>query len=248
MSDKPRDASASDHAYFQALEAAFIRLRGAPLLLSPADWQVAKGWRREGVPLELVVRVMERVFERRAETGEKTGIRSLRYFRSAVAGAWQRILELGGGEKERLAEPVDISDRLERLAAALPTRSGLLEAPASESDQLSKLLRVSLAGAIAGAVEELAKQILSLTGSASTVEGALQRLDRAFMDRLREGLDAPTLTALEESLQESLVALSERMGGDTHDQTLGLLLRRRLRQELELPVLSLFSPEARSPR
>ena len=104
------------------------------------------------------------------------------------------------------------------------------------------------AWAIAGAVEELAKQILSLTGSASTVEGALQRLDRAFMDRLREGLDAPTLTALEESLQESLVALSERMGGDTHDQTLGLLLRRRLRQELELPVLSLFSPEARSPR
>ncbi len=248
MSDKPSDASASDHAYFQDLEAAFIRLRGAPLLLSPADWQVAKRWRREGVPLELVVRVMERVFERQAEPDKKAGIRSLRYFRSAVAGAWQRILELGGGEKERLAEPVDIAARLERLAAALPTRAGLLEASAGGSDRLSDLLGAALAGAIAEPVEELAKKILSLTGSARTVEAELQRLDRAFMERLREELDAPTLAALEESLQDSLAGLSERMGGDIRDQTLGLLLRRRLRQELELPVLSLFSSEARSPR
>ncbi len=242
MSDKPDRASASDHVYFQALEAAFIRLRGAPLLLSPADWQVAKQWRREGVPLELVVRVMERIFERQADADKKIGIRSLRYFRSAVTKAWQRILELGGGEKERLdGEPVDIPARLERLAAALRNRAGWVERSPSGNDRLSDLLDQALAGTI----DRVAEQVLSLTGNTRAVEGELQRLDRALMERLREGLDTPALADLEESVQESLEALSERMGGDIRDQTLALLLRRRLRQELKLPVLSLFSPEAR---
>ena len=68
------------------------------------------------------------------------------------------------------------------------------------------------------------------------------------MERLREGLDASTLGALEESLRDSLAGLSERMGGDVREQTLGLLVRSWLREELALPVLSLFSPEARSSR
>ena len=57
---------ASDE-YFRAIEEAFIRLRGAPLLLSPADWQTAKSWHEERIPLELVGRVMEEVFERLRE-------------------------------------------------------------------------------------------------------------------------------------------------------------------------------------
>src|SRR5260370_31817442 len=48
-----------DHAYFLAIEDHFVRLRGAPLLLSPADWHAARRWHQQGIPLELVRRAPE---------------------------------------------------------------------------------------------------------------------------------------------------------------------------------------------
>src|SRR5260370_29815130 len=53
-----------DHAYFLAIEDHFVRLRGAPLLLSPADWHAARRWHQQGIPLELVRRAPRQVFAR----------------------------------------------------------------------------------------------------------------------------------------------------------------------------------------
>src|SRR4030095_60150 len=39
-------------AYYAAAEAAFIRRRGTPFLLSPRDFALLKEWRALGVPLE----------------------------------------------------------------------------------------------------------------------------------------------------------------------------------------------------
>src|SRR5262249_60194670 len=82
------------HAYFQAIEEIFVELRGAPLLLSPADWQVARRWHREGVPLDLVRGSLEEVFAKRKERGAKGKISSLRCCAPAVAAAWAGLREL----------------------------------------------------------------------------------------------------------------------------------------------------------
>src|SRR3954452_7927036 len=89
-------AEDSDHAYFQAVEEIFVELRGAPLLLSPADWQVARRWHQEGVPLDLVRRTLVGVFARRTERGAKGTISSLRYCAPAVEAAWTDLKELTG--------------------------------------------------------------------------------------------------------------------------------------------------------
>ena len=240
MTEPDKSASASDHAYFQALEGEFIRLRGAPLLLSPADWQIAKRWRREGIPLELVVRVMERVFERRADAQKKAGIRSLSYFASAVTRSWQRIVALGGGDRPRAnVELTDIPTRLDRLAAAL---SGSEDGGAFS--ERSSRLRTAADAARA----EIAARIERLRGTAEEIEGELQRLDRELLDRLLESVDEETLARLEEGIRDSLGALAPRLGARAREQTREILLRRRLREEAGLPVLSLFSPEAGSRR
>ena len=49
--DAETEGSAEDQAYFHALEEAFLRLRGRATLLSAADWQVAREWRRAGIPI-----------------------------------------------------------------------------------------------------------------------------------------------------------------------------------------------------
>ncbi len=111
---------AEDHLYFQGIEEIFVRLRGAPLLLSPADWQVASRWHREGVPLDLIGRVLEEVFAKRQERGTKGKINSLRYCAPAVEAAWADLRELTAPGERTEAAPLDIATRLSNLAAAVP--------------------------------------------------------------------------------------------------------------------------------
>src|ERR1044072_6632178 len=79
--------SEEEVTYFRADGDAFVHLRGAPLLLSPADFQVAKRRRREGVPLSLVVATLQDVFAKRRERGATGRINSLRYCAQAVDAA-----------------------------------------------------------------------------------------------------------------------------------------------------------------
>lgn len=113
-------ADQDDHAYFQAVEEIFVQLRGAPLLLSPEDWRVASRWHQEGVPLDLVRRVLEEVFAKRKERGTKGRINSLRYCAPAVEAAWADLRELTAPGERDEAAPLDISSRLRNLAAVVP--------------------------------------------------------------------------------------------------------------------------------
>src|SRR5215217_7943611 len=110
----------SDQAYFQAVEKIFVELRGAPLLVSPADWHVASRWHQEGVPLALVKRALEEVFAKRKERGTKGRISSLRYCAPAVEAAWADLRELTAPGERAEAAPLDIAARLRNLAAAVP--------------------------------------------------------------------------------------------------------------------------------
>lgn len=240
MNRPAREDSASDHAYFLALEEAFIRLRGAPLLLSPADWQVAKRWRGKGIPLEMAIRVMERIFERQRESGASSGIRSLRYFQTAVLRSWQRVLELGGGDRDDLeVEEMDLAARLGRLAAALPSETVERQEPSAGDTSPERILAIALEG--------IAEAITGSSGPVRDVESKLQRLDRSMLDRVREQLDPETLADLEGAAAASLAEVSERLAPEERERTLRLLVRRRLRQQFGLPVLSLFSREATGP-
>src|SRR5436305_902597 len=107
------------HAYFQAIEEIFVALRGAPLLLSPADWQVARRWHGEGVPLDVVRSTLEEVFAKRKERGAKGRLSSLRYCAPAVEAAWADLRELSAPARraEAAALPAAPAARPGRAAA-----------------------------------------------------------------------------------------------------------------------------------
>ena len=75
--------SSADHAYFLAIERTFLGLRKKAALLTAADWQEAQSWHRQGIPVELIQDVMEKLFERQHARKGRT-ISGLRYFRAAV--------------------------------------------------------------------------------------------------------------------------------------------------------------------
>jgi hypothetical protein len=205
----------TDHAYFQAIEEIFVKLRGAPLLLSPTDWQVAARWHQDGVPLDLVSRVLEEVFAKRKERGTKGKISSLRYCAPAVEAAWEDLREMTVTGERHEAPALDLSTRLRNLAAALPQ-----------------------------GFEDLTAKITGLSGDAPGVEERLSTLDREMLAVAAGRLGDEARAEVEASVEKTLTSLRDRIAAEELDRSRERLRHQVLRQRLRLPVLSLFSPEA----
>jgi hypothetical protein len=218
MSGTAETAEDSDHAYFQAIEEVFVALRGAPLLLSPTDWQVARRWHREGIPLDLVKRTLAEVFEKRKERGAKGKISSLRYCAPAVEAAWADLRELTAPGHRTEAPAFEVPPRLAALAAALP---------------------IGLSGR-----ESLAARIAALGGDPREVEERLSALDREMLAAAQDGLDPETRAEVEAAVEKTLSALKGRLPAEELESSRERLAHQVLRRRLGLPVLSLFSPEA----
>ena len=56
-------------AYYRAVEEAFVRRRGAAMLLSPRDWSLIGEWIDVGVPLRVVLQAIDNIFDA-FETGQ----------------------------------------------------------------------------------------------------------------------------------------------------------------------------------
>ena len=238
MTDQGNDGL-EDHAYFLAIEDHFVRLRGAPLLLSPADWQVARRWHRQGIPLELVRRALEEVFARRRERGAKGRISSLRYCAPAVEAAWTERSELTAPGSRVAAEAFDAASRLAALAAALPHIGGGRAGPGGRGG-------LPDAPGLAGLRTELA----ALAGAGldpQAIEERLAELDRRTLDGALAALAPEDRAALDATLDRAIGAVAGRLAAAEIEHARGRLARQVLRERLGLPMLSLFSPEARPP-
>jgi hypothetical protein len=194
--EEPEETGQTDHAYFLGVEEIFVRLRGAPLLLSPADWQVASRWHRDGVPLDLVRQALEEVFEKRKERGTKGKINSLRYCAPAVEAAWADLRELTAPGERAEAPALDIPGRLKNLAAFVPAELaakvlGLLgDAPAVEA-ALSGLDREMLAAAASSLEEGLRQEVDAAVEK--TLAALRGRLPAEELERSRERLSHQVL-------------------------------------------------------
>lgn len=200
--------------YFHAIEEVFIRLRGAPLLLSPADWQTARSWYEQEIPLELVEGALEEVFARLRLRDPERRIHSLRYCAPAVEEAWREVLDLGATEGRLDPVPMDVAARLESLIARLPA---------------------DLPGRA-----ELAAEVSPLGGDAEAVESRLQEIEERFLVVAAGALRPAIRKRLEERVDRALRRARSRMAAPDIGELERRLLRDFTRQELGLPPLSLF--------
>lgn len=221
MSATEAEEPESDQAYFRAVEEIFIGLRGAPLLLSPADWKVAQRWHREGVPLDLVRRSLEEQFAKRKERGAKGRVSSLRYCAPGVEAAWAELRELAAGGERSAARPFLARPRLAALASALPA-----DWPGREE------IAARLAGLAAGSDDP------------QRAEEELARLDGEMLAAARAGLTGEREREIAASVEASLARLRTRLPAAEVEEARQRLAGQILRRSLGLPVLSLFSPEA----
>ena len=227
--------------YLLAIEETFNRRRGAPHLLSPRDWALADAWRRDGVPLRLVLQGIENcfdAFERRAPGPRR--INSLSYCRQEVASLHEIDLTVHAVEAGRppgaapdasgTAAVVRHLGRLQRSA-----RAALSAASAAGRDRLVGRLAVA-----ASELKRLRKEIRAGGFDPRGLEDTLRRLDDDLLDGARAALPPEELARLAARAEADAGPALGRMTREARDRTRRLHEGRLIREACLLPRLTLF--------
>ena len=214
-----------DRAYYAAAEAAFVRRRGTPFLLSPRDFALLREWRALGVPLEAVEAGIDEAFSRREERSAIGRVNSLSYCRDAVLEAWERRAETSRG-------------RGGPAGAAAPDAAGALRSLAGSLEAL-EARRGDLAVPLASARRSLARLETSVK-TPEEIEDSLARLDRRLAREIAEALPEPERREIDAEVARLLAGAGDRMDAVTLEKTSRALTRRAIRERLELPRLSLL--------
>jgi hypothetical protein len=207
-------------AYYQTIEEYFVSLRGDPLLLSNADWLLIRKWRKEEVPLRIVLRGIKDALDGHAHSwGRRRPVGSLAYCANEVEVArarWRHAVDAG-------REPgINVGRALLALADALQGATGLGPAASAAAARIGALLTAVLPEALSEAEARLA------VAEAELVE-AIERDDgpkaSAEVDREVDALLTPYRGRMPERVLNQLRADSRS---------------RRLLERHSLPRLSLF--------
>ena len=178
-----------DRDYFRTIEEAFVELRGAPLLLSPDDWQIARTWWERGVPAQFVVEELERIFRRRDETGATQRVHRLKYVARAIDEAWKEREELlATGARESGQALVDVPTAIASLADRLPEDLGAL-------DRWRRRL-----GELAASGEEPGE-----------IEKRLEEIEREILETVRRNLDPSARREIRDAVDAALQPVRERL-------------------------------------
>ena len=228
--------------YFTEIEEYFWKKRGAHLLVSPLDWAIMETWQKAGVPLEAVLKGIDRAFESygRSRRGAGKPLKSLAYCTDAILEAVAESQEAAAGSAPKngraVAEPfsrdelrayfarnsAQVSKAAESQRASYPELTGRLTEIAQSLNACLTLLDTP--GTLD--LEDLERR---LTIQDEKIQAALtQHASEELMLRIRREVDGQ-LAMYRRKMKAEQLALVERQ-----------YTRKRLLEEFGLPRLSLY--------
>ena len=233
--------------YFSEIEELFVRRRGKNLLLSPLDWALIESWKERGVPLALVLRAIESVFEKaESEPARKRSIKSLLYCRDAVEQEYENWLagQIGAENKkeEIKSETNEAPEHAENVPgsqgeifAHLQLAAKSLRQPALNLNHNWQRVTAEVLAAL-----ERARKEFHQTADLEKLETLLSDLDRRIDSALLESFPAEKKSELEKENINRLRPYRNRMTEAVYRETLRTLMLKSLREQAAIPRLSLF--------
>jgi hypothetical protein len=229
--------------YFTEIEQYFWKKRGAHLLVSPLDWAIMEAWQKAGVPLEAVLKGIDRAFESYGRSRRGTGkpLKSLAYCTDAVLEAVEEQLEAAAGKApaSKGGSPKEPFSR-EELRKYIERNAVQLRQAAEKNPGMAR----GLAAALAEAAKSVAVCVTLLETPAMLDLEDLERRLTILDDKLQAALTshAPEdlLLKIRRELDGQLTAYRRKMKAGQLALVEKQYLQKRLLEEFGLPRLSLF--------
>ena len=227
--------------YFSEIEETFIRRRGRNLLLSPLDWALIESWQEREVPLHIVVRSIENVFDAHDKKPKNSRpVKSLFYCKDEIESQYATWLTMQSGkskvESSKEIDEVEVSQSSlfsdETIAAHLNKITSVLNAAKKDADR-----------SLSEVIEKILRHIADFQKSsmnAEKLEGELESLDKRLDTFLLKFTDAETLTKQKAETAAQVKSYKSKMEADVFQRTYDLMLLKRLREQYKLPYFSLF--------
>lgn len=231
MSGPPGEAL-DEAAYATLVEEAFIAERGTPFLLSAKDWQLVRGWRESGVPVDTVIRAVHETFEKRRARGLAGKISSIAYCAGTVEERWEMerrgLVGQASGATVPAPGAAEIGEILAILAHRLRVAGG---AAAAGVDP--KMLRKGLEAA-ASKIEAIASE-----GPFEESEERLAAIEASLVKAVLRGLHPGQIALIEFRVSEGLGDVTG-VSEEVVQRMRRALTRREVRRLLGLPPLTLL--------
>lgn len=234
--------------YFSEIEELFVRKRGKNLLLSPLDWALIESWKEREVPLQIVLRAIESVFEKaESEPARKRSIKSLLYCRDEVERQYENWLagQLGADVENKAVKNKEITTP-EKQPDSPPSPRGEIFAHLQLVAERLRQPAFSLnhnwqkISAEVLATLNAQKKEFHQTADLEKLETILNELDRRIDNALLESFPAERKSELEKENIAELRSYRNRMTEAVYEQTLRTLLLKSLREQAGIPRFSLF--------
>jgi hypothetical protein len=228
--------------YFTEIEEYFWKKRGAHLLVSPLDWAIMETWQKAGLPLEAVLKGIDRAFESygRSRRGAGKALRSLAYCTDAVLEAAEESQEATAGAAPKngraAVEPFSrdelrsyFAKNAAQIAKVAENNRGAHPDLAARLGEIAQSLESSLVLLDAPGTLDLEDIERRLTVLDEKLQAALtNHASDEVMLRIRREIDGQ-LAAYRRKMKTEQLALIERQ-----------YMQKRLLDEFGLPRLSLY--------
>ncbi len=225
--------------YYTEIEEYFWQKRGAHLLVSTLDWAVIESWQKAGVPLESVLKGIDRAFERYQQKARPRPIKSLLYCVDAVAEVAEEAKEAAAGRGPQGATSAHPAPfRAGEIAAFFRSNAAALHEVARQENNNST---VAAFADIAAALEALAAQpATETTQNLEDLERHLTVFEEKLLAALTQAATAEELVALRGEVERGLAPYRRRMKVEQLALIEKQFLQKRLFEHYRLPRLSLF--------
>ena len=228
--------------YFSEIESAFIRRRGRNLLLSPLDWALIEAWQEREVPLHIILRGIEKVFDAAdKQPGRTRTIKSLNYCREEIEAQYSEWLESQIGKvqsRQFKVNSCEISQDNSNKGEIFPdeTITAHLEKVSGELKSAQNKAKNELSEILKAAANRLARMRENFSG-VENLEKDLEKLDVLIDENLLKNYSNENLKS---EIKKNLASYRNKMDDETYQRTFNLMMVKRLREEAEIPRLSLF--------
>jgi hypothetical protein len=232
--------------YFTEIEEEFVRRRGSHMLVSPLDWSLIETWKQRGIPLHIVLRGISSSFDgydQRLHRGRK--VNSLFFCQQEVEAMFQEYVEsrVGGAESANDGASANGNGHSPFTSAAIIEflKERCVALWQLEIKYSSEMI---LKETFARVTERLAQIIADLEEAGvvlpEPLETDLMMIEEVILDGLKEHFGEENLKRLRKEGDGNLRDYKQNMEREVYERTLDNFVARRLREQYQVPRLSLF--------
>lgn len=214
------------------------------MLLSPLDWALIETWQERGVPLHIILRGIENVFDAYDKNpNSRRTIKSLSYCKEEIEAQYADWLESQIGKNGKSIDDsdvnIEVSSEKSSAKSELFSDETISHHLAGISAELT-IAKDSSEGELREVLEKVSENLNILKNkklTAEELEEHLEKMDSSIDDFLLKFFVTEKLKA---ETTKKIAEYKTKMEREVYERTFRLMLLKRLREDREIPRLSLF--------